>query len=144
MIYIPHSVPSSKNSRIRTKSGKFIVSKAVRLWRANTLKDWSEKRFDFLLACSSVETEPLLIGFHFIRHTKHKYDFINPAQTIQDEMVTHKWIQDDNVDIMFPFPMLVNGSYTTFNKENAGVLIKVFKTLDEITINYKYDFDRTR
>jgi len=32
--------------------------------------------------------KPYKIGIHFIRGTHHKYDWVNPIQTIQDEM-TH-------------------------------------------------------
>jgi len=65
------------------------------------------------------------IGMHFIRKQKRLYDWVNPVQTIQDEMVKHEWIEDDNVDIIFPFPLKVFKEYTSYNKEEPGVIIKI-------------------
>lgn len=68
---------------------------------------------------------PLRIGFHFVRKTKHKFDQINPLQTIQDEMVRYGWIEDDNITILIPEPLLVDGTYFTYDPDTPGVYIKV-------------------
>ncbi len=68
---------------------------------------------------------PLRVGFHFIRKTRHKYDWPNPLQTVLDEMVRYGWIEDDNIDVIVPYPLKVKGQYTTVDKDNPGVIIKV-------------------
>ena len=63
---------------------------------------------------------PVKIAFTFIRGTKHKFDYINPAQTVQDDMVTHGWIEDDNMEFIIP----VFKPYQ-YNKEKPGVIIEI-------------------
>lgn len=65
---------------------------------------------------------PVRIAFTFIRGTKHKFDYINPAQTVQDDMVTHGWIEDDNMVNMIP----VFKPYK-YDKEKPGVIIEIIK-----------------
>lgn len=121
--FCPGNVPSSKNSRVWT--GKyFVVSKAVTNWRKATKEWWEDNKDDFIEAIKEKE-KPMKIGFHFIREQKRLYDFVNPLQTVQDEMVKHDWLKDDNVEEMFPFPIKIKGKYTTHNKEEPGVIIKI-------------------
>ena len=65
---------------------------------------------------------PVKISFKFIRGSKHKFDYINPAQTVQDDMVKHHWIDDDNCENILP----VFEPYE-YDKENPGVEIKLIK-----------------
>ena len=65
---------------------------------------------------------PVKVAFTFIRGTKHKFDYINPCQTVQDDMVTHGWIEDDNMMNIIP----VFKPYK-YNKENPGVFIEILK-----------------
>jgi len=69
------------------------------------------------------KSKPYRISFKFVRKSKHKFDYINPAQTIQDQMVKYGWIDDDNADEMLP--IFVKFEY---NKENPGVYINVLKS----------------
>lgn len=69
--------------------------------------------------------KPLMIGFHFVRDSKRKYDYCNMLQICQDMMVKHQWIEDDNVDEMYPVPFKVDGKYSTVDKSKPGVYIKV-------------------
>ena len=66
------------------------------------------------------KTAPFYIEFTFVRGTKHKFDYINPCQTIQDLMVKYKWIPDDNADEIIP----VFKPYQ-YDKEKPGVFINV-------------------
>lgn len=68
---------------------------------------------------------PLLIGFHFIRGTRHKCDFHNIVQIIADLMVAHKFIDDDNMDCFLPYPLEIEGKYYSYDKENPGAIIKI-------------------
>jgi len=135
MIFIPGSVPSSKNSRILTRSGLFIASKATQLWRKDTGLIWSKERKTFNIECTG-KLFPLFVGMHFVRKTKHKYDFVNPVQTIQDEMVHHKWIEDDNTGILYPLPLKINGEYSSYDPKNPGVYIHVYSSPEECNTNF--------
>jgi len=116
--FIPGNVPSSKNSRQWT--GKyFIASKSTQLYRKDTEKYWTDYKESFLEAISGIKP-PYVIMFEFIRGTKHKFDYVNPLQTIQDEMVKHGWIEDDNADILIP--ILIKYKY---DKNNPGVRIYI-------------------
>lgn len=118
--FIPYNVPSSKNSRQWT--GKyFVVSKTVQKWKALTKPVWIKYKDDFVKAIEGKEL-PLKIEMEFIRGSRHKFDYINPAQTIQDEMVHHGWLEDDNCTIMIPF-----FKEYSYNKEEPGVYIRILE-----------------
>lgn len=122
-IFIPFNVPSSKNSKQWT--GKFLVSSAsVMKWRKKTEPYWIENKAKFLKMVKS-KSKPHLIGLHFVRDSKRLYDFVNPVQTIQDEMKRHGWILDDNITQMIPVPTERDGSYWSVDRENPGVFITV-------------------
>jgi len=113
-IFIPGNVPSSKNSKVWT--GKFLVSsKATQQWRKNTKDYWQLYKKTFL---SQLKEAPHKIGFKFYRKSQHKFDYVNPLQTVQDEMVKYGWLEDDHADILIP--VLLPYEY---NKENPGVEI---------------------
>lgn len=117
------NVPSSKNGR-RWTGKYFVPSKATITWRKETKCWWDEYKEEFLKGVKD-KVKPYKIGIHFVRNSRHKYDWINPVQTIQDEMVKQGWIDDDNITQMMPFPFVMNGSYSTYNKEKPGFYIKV-------------------
>lgn len=140
-IFIPGNVPSSKNSKIATKHGVFhsktvqgylknlgIKSYSVsKKWvseyktRPNLFKEYVK---DFPELIKGKEA-PFLIGIHFIRDSKRKFDFHNAVQIIADLMVAHDLIEDDNMDYFLPIPMEVNGKYYTIDKEKTGVIIQI-------------------
>lgn len=116
--FIPGNVPSSKNGR-RWTGKYFIASKTVVNYRKKS-KDY------YLQYASAFKKElakyqlPVEIGLTFIRGTKHQFDYINPAQTVQDDMVSYGWITDDNADNIKPVFM----DYT-YDKNNPGVIIEI-------------------
>lgn len=57
----------------------------------------------------------------FIKPTM-RFDYINPAQTVQDHMVKHNWIEDDNANILMPYFMLADA-----NKYLQGLYIGFFE-----------------
>lgn len=122
-VFIPSNVPSSKNSNfgITTKSGKNIVlpSKQTVAYRKNTKDHWELHAPRFKRALKEFK-KPYHISFKFIRKSRHKFDYVNPLQTVQDEMVKHGWIEDDNADELLP--ILEKYEY---NKENPGVWIEI-------------------
>jgi len=134
VFFIPGAVPSSKNSRIMTRSGMFIASKATQKYRKNTVPYWEKYRAAFKKLMNGKEL-PVIVGMHFVRGSRHRWDFINPAQTIQDEMTKAGWIEDDNADIILPVPLNINGKYWSYNKSKPGVYITILSSFCEGIIN---------
>jgi hypothetical protein len=120
-LFIPNNVPSSKNGK--TWTGKYLVwSKQSQKYVKDTKEYWEEFALTFrneYEKYESLSNLPMIVTFHFIRGTRHKFDYVNPLQTILDLMVTFKWIPDDNADIILP----VFEPYK-YDKENPGVFIK--------------------
>lgn len=123
--FIPGNVPSSKNGR-RWTGKYFIASKTVMNYRKKTKEYYEKYAEDFRKEFEKHEA-PVKIAFTFIRGTRHKFDYINPAQTVQDDMVKHGWIEDDNASIMIP--VFVKYQY---NKKEPGVIIEIINE-DEST-----------
>lgn len=118
--FIPFNTPSSKNGRVWTGS-HLVSSKSTQKWRKLTKKTWDGYKDAFLFAIKDIQ-KPYNIEFTFIRGTRHKFDYINPLQTVLDEMVKRKWIDDDNADEIKPS----FGDYQ-YSKTNPGVIIKILK-----------------
>ena len=131
LIFIPGNVPALKNSKEIVYIGKrcnvcrkghrplLISSKRVKEWKKDTAPYWRKYKAEFLAMISDMET-PYRIRFRFIRKSRHKFDYTNALDTIQDEMVQAKWISDDNSDILRPIPLQYR-----YDKENPGVEISV-------------------
>lgn len=142
MIWIDGNVPSSKNSKIMTSRGLFHSKTVKKYLRKLGIQSFSvskktvkgyvtkENKFELLREAFIKELEgkeyPLKIGFHFVRKTKHKFDFHNAVQILADLMVAHDFIEDDNMDYFLPFPMKKSGKYYSYNKEKPGVYIKIY------------------
>lgn len=118
--FIPGNVPSSKNGR-RWTGKYFISSKTVMKYRKDT-KSFYQKYAPKFQKELKKHKLPVKISFTFIRGTKHKFDYINPAQTVQDDMVTHGWLEDDNMVNILP----VFKPYK-YDKEKPGVIIEILK-----------------
>ncbi len=118
--WIPGNVPSSKNGR-RWTGKYFIASKAVMNYRKATKHIYLKYTDDFKKELAKQEL-PVKIRFEFIRGSRHKFDYINPAQTVQDDMVKAGWIEDDNAEFMIP----AFDQYE-YNKENPGVYIEIIE-----------------
>jgi len=118
--FIPGNVPSSKNGR-RWTGKYFIASKATMNYRKNTKEYFLKYAPEFQKELKKYKL-PVKIAFTFIRGSRHKFDYINPAQTVQDDMTTYKWIEDDNAENMLP--VFVQYEY---DKENPGVIIELLK-----------------
>lgn len=118
LIFIPGNTPSSKNSKQWT--GKHLIwSKTSQKYAKTTKEYWEFYQEHFRRDCIGKEF-PLKVSFKFIRGSKHKFDYVNPLQTVLDLMVRHKWIPDDNADIILP----IFEPYE-YDKENPGVFITI-------------------
>jgi len=119
-VFIPGNVPSSKNSRqFNIAMKRSFVSKSTTRWKQDTKVSFIRYRGKFLKLLD-LTSQPYRIEFTFFRKTRHKFDYINPAQTVQDAMVHHKWIEDDNCEILIPSFGLYQHDPVT-----PGVVIKV-------------------
>ena len=116
--FIPGNVPSSKNGR-RWTGRYFISSKTVMKYRKDTAPYFKKHAKSFKKEVSKYKL-PVKVAFTFIRGTKHKFDYINPAQTVQDDMVKHGWLEDDNMENIIP----VFKPYK-YDKKNPGVVIEI-------------------
>ena len=117
-IFIPFNVSSSKNSKQWT--GKMLInSKATRNYIQKSKIFYQQNTEKFLKLTKDIPT-PLHISFYFIRNSKRKFDYINPAQTVQDLMVKYGWIEDDDVFNLVPH---FHGYHV--DKEEPGVIIKI-------------------
>lgn len=115
-VFIPGNVPSSKNSKQWT--GKFLVSsKTCQKYIKQSKQDYIKHAEEFRKLYDSLP-KPVNIIFQFIRSSKRQFDYINPAQTVQDLMVQYHWIDDDNADCIVPVFLPY-----AYNKENPGVYI---------------------
>lgn len=118
--FIPFSTPSSKNGKRWT--GKHMIhSKTVMNYIKNTKPHWQEYAEEFRSVIDGLQ-KPVNISFKFIRGTRHKFDYVNPLQTVQDQMVIYGWIEDDNCDQIIP-----RFKKYEYDKEKAGCFITIDK-----------------
>jgi hypothetical protein len=143
MIWIDGNVPSSKNSKVKSKNGVFSSSTVKRYLSALGIQKYSVRRKEvtgyktkpnvfenlrpeFEKALEGKES-PVWVGFHFVRDSKRKFDFHNIVQIVADLMVAHDFIGDDDMDHFIPVPFKIKGQLYTVDKEKPGVYIKIFK-----------------
>jgi len=142
LVFIPGNVPSLKNSKVKTSRGifssktvkKYLTSLGIQRYssskkevigyktRPNIFK---EEIMPELLKLLEDKKAPYEFGFHFVRKSKHKFDFNNANQIIADLLVAHGIIEDDNMDYFIPYAFKMNEQYYTIDKENPGVYIKL-------------------
>lgn len=142
LIWISGNVPSLKNSKVKTSQGIFS-SKTVKKYLANLgIQRYSSSRKEVIgyktrpnifqeqivpqiIELLKNKKPPFEIGFHFVRGTKHKFDFNNANQLIADLIVAHNVLEDDNMDHFIPFALKIDGKFYNIDKENPGVYIKI-------------------
>ncbi len=140
LVFIPGNVPSLKNSKIKTSRGIFS-SKTVKKYLTNFgIQRYSSSKKEIIgyktrpnifqdeivpqiLKLLENKEAPYEFGFHFVRGTKHKFDFNNANQLIADLFVAHSVIEDDNMDYFLPYPLKINNKAYTIDKENPGVYV---------------------
>lgn len=124
-IFINGNVASSKNGRMFNMSQKrSFDSKSTQKYKKTSKEDFEEQKEAFLELIKD-KPKPYVIGFHFVRDSLRKYDWVNPVQTMQDLMVKYGWIEDDNVTEMLPIPFKIDGNMTSLDRVNPGCYIKV-------------------
>ena len=139
LIFIPYNTPSSKNSRINTRSGSFF-SKAVKKYLhslgikafSSSKKEVSEYkgRENLFLKCFEnaedwKQYKPLILGFHPVRNSKRRFDLHNCFQIIGDLLQAHDIIEDDSAEYLVPVPMKIDGEYYSVDKDKPGIYLKI-------------------
>jgi hypothetical protein len=156
MIWLPGNVPSLKNSKVKTKRGIFSSPTVNKYIRGLGIQSFSSSkklvkgyvdpnkpnqvealRPQFEQMLQEAGGYPVFIGYHHVRKSKRLFDFSNSVEILQDLFTAHGFIEDDNVDFVFPIPMTRDGQiptkrnirlydWYTVDKENPGVYIKIF------------------
>ena len=71
MIFIEGNIPSSKNSKIRTRAGFMIMSKTCQKYLKEFEHQWTIIPKDFKKL--NPEDFPITVAFHFTRGTHHRW-----------------------------------------------------------------------
>lgn len=120
-VYIPHNVPSLKNSKSIGKNGGLFKSKTVSHYlqkigvadyspSKKTYRNYKDPNRPNLIDQIKPELEqaikgkefPIKLGMYFVRDSKRSFDYINAAQIILDLMTAHGIIPDDSADYVMP------------------------------------------
>lgn len=126
MIFMSGNFPSFKNSKQRTAKGFMVMSKTVQKYLKANEEQWKTIPDEF--RALTEEDFPIVVGMHFVRGTRHRWDFHNMVQGVADLMVKHGWIPDDNMDYFVPFCMFRSGGFYHYNKESPGVEVTLVTT----------------
>ena len=138
-IFISGNVPSLKNSKVKTQKGIFM-SKTCRSYLTSlNIASYSSSRKEVIDRKGKknlfkeafkdwiVPDKQIVLGFHFVRGSRHTWDLGNISQIIMDLMTAHKLIEDDNMDWVVPQAYKKDGKYYSYNKETPGVYIKILE-----------------
>lgn len=155
MIFIPGTVPSLKNSKVKTNRGIFSSPTVVKYLRRLGIQSFSSRKKEVktyvdknkpnilesfredIKKMKVGKDNPIFIGYHHVRKDKRLFDFSNSVEIIQDLFTAMNFIEDDNVKYVFPIPMTRNGelpnkfnirekNWYSIDKNNPGVFIKIF------------------
>ncbi len=152
MIFIPHNVPSLKNSKkpitlpgkkhttlvhsdsvkkylhaIGVKSYKTRLNKKQKANGVPKVQEYVKRPNLFRLAVGDYFKNvryPVTVKFHFVRKTKADFDFTNAVDIIADLLTAHDFIEDDCMRLFVPMPMFSNGLPYSVNPQNPGVYLK--------------------
>lgn len=129
-VFIPNNVPSLKNSKQfvynkKLKRGILLPSSTVSKYLSATDKYWRGVIDDVKHMIDSNSRVKLKMGF--IRDSARIFDLINAAQIVQDLLVKHDMIADDNANHLIP--EFDDKKPYIIDKKNAGIII-TFKTLE--------------
>lgn len=144
LLFIPGNTPSSKNSKIKTSRGIFNSPVVTRYLRSLGVKHYSSSRkivegfktsenkfeafrSEWFKQLGEGSGNPTVVGFHFVRDSKRKFDFHNAVQIIADLMVAHDFIEDDCMDYFIPMPLKLEGKWFSHDKLKPGVYVQVLK-----------------
>lgn len=137
LIFLPGNTPSLKNSKVMGRFPSKTVQKWLRLYGIQSFNSGRKevkffkripKQYDFEKLCQPIKEckeYPIKLGFHFLRGSKHNWDFHNACQLPLDLMTAFDIIPDDNTNYILPFPLEIEGRYWSYDKNNSGCFIKI-------------------
>lgn len=143
-IFIPGNVPALKNGKIKAKNGvfsapsigKYLRSLGIQSYnsRKKTVKPYVDKNrpnyFESIrkdIVNNVNRDSQTLFYFHFVRKSKHRFDFGNAVELLSDLFTSHNFIEDDSMDYFLPFPYKRDGKWYSYDKDNPGVYILIIK-----------------
>lgn len=138
-IFIEGHVPSLKNGKIKSPKGIFSSKTVKRYLNSLGIQSYSSSKkivkgyvtrkneFEEVREFfeKNLKNKPYEIGFHFVRKSRHSFDFNNANQLIADLLVAHNIIEDDDMDNFIPFAFKINDNYYSYDKLNPGVYIQI-------------------
>jgi len=74
-------------------------------------------------------SKPYIVGFYFIRATRHRFDFGNAMEVLLDAFTEYGYWEDDNMDVVMNFPL---GYHVDPNRPGAYVVVMDNSFLREI------------
>lgn len=142
-IFIAGQIPSLKNSKVKTAHGIFPSKTVTNFLRSYGIKHFSSSKKTVEGYARTPDTfkpiadrlrqeltkfdKPYKLQFYFVRKTKNRFDFGNGCEIIFDLFTSYNVWEDDNCDIVLPFPWVIDNSCYKVDKNNPGVYIKVIK-----------------
>lgn len=143
--FIPGNVPSLKNSKVKTSRGIFPSATVVLYLRSLNIQQYSVRkkkvkgyvdktkpnRFAQAFKGWTKPDKRIFVGFHFVRNSKRKFDFNNATQIIQDLMVAHDYIEDDDMSWFIPMVWHKEGEFYSIDREKPGVYL-CFKSEEQV------------
>jgi hypothetical protein len=138
--FIPGNTPSLKNSKIKTSKGIFPSKTVTKYLRSFNILSFSSSRKEVVYKRNQEKLfydafyayflefdreKPIIAQFHFVRGSRHKFDFNNANQIIADLFSAHDFIEDDNMDYFIPSPFKVKGNWYSYDANNPGVWVKL-------------------
>lgn len=139
LVFIPGNVPSSKNSKVATKTGLFHSKSVGKYLRSLGIMSYSVTRktvtgyktIPSMYPLASLKDlfkdckKPSIVGLHFVRKDKKQFDFHNISQIVFDMLVAHDVIIDDSMEYIIPVPFKMEDKWFSVNKDAPGVFISI-------------------
>lgn len=131
MIFIPGNAISKKNHKVISRFAYGKNKGKPFLRNTDTYLNWAEEtkyyinlnRTNFKKQLADLP-KPYILGIHFVRKTKQAFDFNNLSQGIMDVLVSQQILSDDNLDEVFPIPIIKNGRFYSVNKLMPGIYLQ--------------------
>lgn len=147
--FIPGNVPALKNGKQWT--GKYLVSSqgVTQYLKSHNILSYSSSKKEvkhykkgensFEKVILEMKTfikknnlqPPYKFSFHFVRKSKHRFDFGNAIEILSDLFTSYKLIEDDNMDYFHPSVYYRNTQQGyRYDKDKPGVYIKILTDND--------------
>ena len=138
LVFLKYNTPSSKNSRI---NGRFFSKPVQKYLKSYGIKSFSSTKKIVTVYARTPMTfpveelrelfknreMPIVVGFHFVRNSRRRWDIINIMQIVLDLLTAFDIIEDDSANCIIPMPFKINNEYWSYNKEAPGVYISVLQ-----------------